>query len=680
MFLAPALQPCDLPPRPLSSSARSRARYAFRVAVISTFNATVSALLLLLPSTQQASQLFCPFTEWHAAVRRRLLSSAYDFECRRRSRQRGVAAVGSTDRPPFGYGLSTAARPLVASMRVSLPSAPPCARLTDLLPPDVGALLASPSALLREQPATPLVLAPRVFGARTEYLRLVARLWALGLLRPVAHVAARVGLFCTDKPDGRLRLIIDARAANALLQPPPHVVLPTPTDFADLEVPADYHVACCNSDLESFYYNMLIPPWLSEYFVVPRLSVAEAGAIGCPSDLGVAVLPMGFSWAVYLGQAAHLHVTSGPLAKAAQLPGPERHLLLSGPCKGLYIDDLPMLAPVRNGANGISALQALQKAASAAYQRHGLPENISKRVPPTTAPVQILGIEAHGARNELRLSAERCNALLADTRALLSLPAVSGRAVQQLLGRWIWPMLLVRPALSAFGAAFEFVRRLGARYAPLWPSVVSELRIAMGLAPLLVVHLDAPWIPFAVACDASTEGLGVCGAPVTPVVARHAARINSAAPTSAQVIAARTNHVAARWPWRTWIAARWRYPGVHNNPLEAAALITAVRRAATSVDAFGRRLLLFGDNTAVLAAAQHGRSSSKHLRQPMRTLAAWLLATGIRLYPRFIGTSENPADGPSRGMRSQPTHRLPSSQHGEQLATLLPASHHPASQ
>jgi hypothetical protein len=50
----------------------------------------------------------------------------------------------------------------------------------------------------------------------------------------------------------------------------------------------------------------------------------------------------------------------------------------------------------------------------------------------------------------------------------------------------------------------------------------------------------------------------------------------------------------------------------------------------------------------VLGGVRRGRSSAKFLRNGLRELAMYCLASGLRLYGRYVSTEHNPADGPSR--------------------------------
>jgi hypothetical protein len=208
---------------------------------------------------------------------------------------------------PHAYAAPAAALPIVADL-IDLPKVRPTTRLLDVLPPATAALL-TPDNVLRTNPPPLRAGPPVALGERKEYLALARRLHELGMARaiPQAHVRQSVGVFCVGKAGKRLRLITDARRTNNDHAPPPHVRLPNPGNLASLE--ADRFVAGCQ-DLVSFYFMLLLPDWLVGFFTLPRLRPEEALSLGLPPDhqLAMAVLPMGWSWAVFLAEAVHLHI------------------------------------------------------------------------------------------------------------------------------------------------------------------------------------------------------------------------------------------------------------------------------------------------------------------------------------------------------------------------------------
>jgi hypothetical protein len=142
--------------------------------------------------------------------------------------------------------------------------------------------------------------------------------------------------------------------------------------------------------------------------------------------------------------------------------------------------------------------------------------------------------------------------------------------------------------------------------------------------------MRAEWFNQVIATDASTEGLGV-------VAARHPA---------SELLSGDLSAIACV-DWRTIISYQWR-DTEHINVLELRALSTAVRWALSSPTSIGRRLFLLSDSLVVIGAVNKGRSSSQQLLRRLRFLSALLLASGMRLFLRWLPSELNPADGPSR--------------------------------
>ena len=133
---------------------------------------------------------------------------------------------------------------------------------------------------------------------------------------------------------------------------------------------------------------------------------------------------------------------------------------------------------------------------------------MSKLVGPTSAPVEVLGVEIDGERQTISVSVKKLFALCEDTERVLRLGTSTGFEMSQLVGRWTWAALVVRPALSVLNAVYRFVECSWHRRFVIWPTVRKELRLLVGLAPLLVARLSVPEFPYTVATDASSKPVG----------------------------------------------------------------------------------------------------------------------------------------------------------------------------
>jgi hypothetical protein len=138
-----------------------------------------------------------------------------------------------------GYSSTAAAVPLVAH-RVALPDIAGEVGLLASLPRETANYYAAPRACIRASSAPPAgaAAAPsasggvmgvaaasaatasppraRVFGSHAEYVKVLARMHARGMLTYTTRPKVVVGLFCVDKPDGMLRKCLDTSKLRAL--------------------------------------------------------------------------------------------------------------------------------------------------------------------------------------------------------------------------------------------------------------------------------------------------------------------------------------------------------------------------------------------------------------------------------------------------------------------------------
>jgi len=248
---------------------------------------------------------------------------------------------------------STPVVPLIAA-RVSLPDSLNIVPIDRVLPPDVAVryTAAAAPALLRPYAerfvldlARPL-RRPRIAGSRAEYVQLVRRMHAVGMLSFTSTPLAVNGVFAVGKDADTDRLIIDAQPANRLFVDSPHVALPNPSHLVQLQLPQDAPMFVAKSDLSNFYHHLGLPAWMQPYFALPPLTPTELLACGVPPGAAFPMcvtLPMGFSHAVYLAQTGHEHVLygSGALSRDDSLLSLRSPAVSASSCiHGIVIDDL----------------------------------------------------------------------------------------------------------------------------------------------------------------------------------------------------------------------------------------------------------------------------------------------------------------------------------------------------
>lgn len=290
--------------------------------------------------------------------------------------------------PDIGYSDPIhSAVPLVAS-QVSLPSVAGTARLLDLLPPYLVDLYSSPTLLMRPVPARCKARPGVLCDSRSEYIQLIRRLSDLAMVsfKPAVHVVN--GIFAVRKDADTLRLIIDARRANAIFAEPDHVDLPTPDLLARLQAPSGCPVFAAKVDLDNFYHRILLPEWMRSYFGLPPVWSSELGLPGEPRQLFpcCTTLPMGWSHSVFVAQACHEHLlTTRTLLRPQDRVSSTSDLLLDRPRHLAYIDDLVL---VGTDADQLSNLQQQYMAVVAAVGlglQGGVPVLTGRGMPRTRA-------------------------------------------------------------------------------------------------------------------------------------------------------------------------------------------------------------------------------------------------------------------------------------------------------
>lgn len=624
-----------LPSRPESSSRRILQRHERRVFVTDVANAALDSLNCLNRSFALSTSLSSPRS---LSMRDRLCENVFDLASDFARRLAPASSdhnlhsnLDSFQLPHILPNLSAYdgsghdVVPLRADL-ISLPESAGTVALLDLLPEPVRSSYASPTPALMNPLPTSRV--PRFLGASpVEYRRLICRMASLGMVSFTDSPVVVNAVFAVRKDGDRQRLIIDARGANLCFADSPLVELPNPEVTAALQVPQGAKLYTAKVDLDNFYHRLLLPEWMQPFFALPAV---PSGLLGVPGPDRMVypccrTLPMGWSHSVYLAQAAHESVLRmAGFSDQDRLCAASSDKRVDRTRHQVYIDDLMMfgLDPV--------AIALAQDRYLAVVTRIGLPPKLSKLVRPTCGRVECLGIEVDGSALTIGLAPAKLWSLIVSTRLLISRGACTGLELAQLVGRWTWAMMPCRPALAVFGSVYRFIEKAGRRRFALWSSAVRELEAATGLAPLLRSSLSDRLFSRAVAVDASSTGLGV---------------VATRRPADAEE--ARDFSELPEDGWQVIVASNWAYPD-HINVLEVRAVATAVKWAIKHRESLGSRLRLYSDSLVAVGALSKGRSSSPTLLRRLRSVSAWLLASGMRLLLSWIPSELNPADEPSR--------------------------------
>jgi hypothetical protein len=615
-----------------SCSRRLRQRYARAMAATSLANNCLTALNGL--SSSFSSSILPLSNVTYSRTKTRLSSFIYQCSTRFLRRQ-----APSSDEPlhcgpqPNGpYCQTCTAIPLVAD-QVSLPDVAGTVPLLSLLPVELVQLYSSPAQLilndLARKPAPRAVLC----ASQTEYVAVIKRMMAVGMVSFTTQPAVVNGVFGVAKGDGSMRLIIDARPANSAFVDSPQVHLPTPDLTAHLEIPADSPLYVAKVDLDNFYHRLRLPDWMHRFFALPPILSQELG-VNPMFGFDVMVfpccttLPMGWSHSVFVAQSVHeffLDVHTN-LRREDRITH-SADLKVNRIRHQVYIDDLLLF-----GLNS-EEVGKVQQSYLDALWFHNLPPKLSKVVRPTSQPVECLGMEIDGRAHTVGLAVPKLQRLCAMTLELIQMGSCSGESMERLLGGWTWACLACRPALAVFSAVYRFVQLAGRKEFAIWNSVQNELLTIVALAPVLFSSLSAPWLDRIVASDASETGCGV----VT-------ARVNGVNPGD---VAISPESMVGQLKWSEIISSRWNQ-SEHINVLELRSLTAAVKWILSRRRSIGFRALILCDSQVVVGAVSKGRSSSHQILRRLRTLSAMVLGSGLRLCVKWIPSLLNPADDASR--------------------------------
>ena len=539
----------------------------------------------------------------------------------------------------FSYQRSTAT-PIVAD-RVSLPAVAGTVDLLSVLPPDMAARYASDFSIIPTEAKN--IRRPCFHGSADEYVRLIRRLRAAGMVDFTTSPRAVNGLFGVPKDGGQIRLIIDARPANVRFPVPETVKLPTPDVMANVRARNGRRFYVAKSDVSDFYHRLRLPLWMAPFFALPSLRAADVGpdvasrfGDDCPVHPMCLTLPMGWSHSVLVAQAAHEWLLSRiqGFNSCDRISGDPDFDPVLGPDRvlfGVYIDDLTLVS------ESAGAVDVLQERYVSYMDGVGLTTKDSKRVRASSTGVESVGLLIHGEAHTIGVAPAKLWHLIGDTRDTIRRGRLSGLDASLLVGKWSWAALVSRFALSIFSSVYRFIDFATHKWDPksdmrwrsfkMWPSVRMELETMIAIAPLLVADMSAPYFPLALASDASETGLGLSVAPLLGSLPQ----------------------TVSGMQWRSVISAPWRRDCCeHINALELRASHAGVRWVLSHPNSIGHRVLFWVDSTVVLGILRKGRSSAPRLLRRVRGVAALVLAAGLVLDTGWVPSELNPADAGSR--------------------------------
>ncbi|CAK9056858.1 unnamed protein product [Durusdinium trenchii] len=316
--------------------------------------------------------------------------------------------------------------------------------------------------------------------------------------------------------EGKLRLILDCRETNRMFRKPPVLAARTGASWSQIRIPDGEQLFVAQSDIKDYFYSLQLPVDLRALFSMPPIPGALLRHWKVSAELGgslntddwvhpmLRVVPMGWSWAMWLSQRVHQHQSQLGAGVSC-----DRVLVDGKPAPSLSNGEV-LLLPYADNLNvcGINA-EAVQRAkdrAVARLRQVGLTVHEEMDANNTS---QSLGYMIDGAVGQVTPIPERLHRVQLAFKWLSRRPRVTGRAVQRLLGHAVHFMMLRRELLSIPHHLYAFVQQANGR-CRLWCSAAVEARWIGELLPLCATDLRKQTSALLTASDASLSGVAVC--------------------------------------------------------------------------------------------------------------------------------------------------------------------------
>jgi len=258
--------------------------------------------------------------------------------------------------------------------------------------------------------------------------------------------------------------------------------------------------------------------------------------------------------------------------------------------------------------------------------------------------------------------AERTFDAIASLIELARAPRAAPLGMAAFLGKVQWYDLLCRSKLACYQQVYTFARRQpGGTVDDVPPGVVEELLASVALSAWWTVPLHRPFEPVVLATDASTGygfGGSVASLPLGEVrqLSRLCSRVGdrvvldpSDGASPAPPALGRRHHLSATKSCFRDVFSIKAKRTAHINVMEVGALNMGLEWWLRDAKRHHKRAVILLDSRVAIGGAAKGRSSSGPLLHGLRRTAALILAGSLQPYFVFIGTSDNPADAPSRG-------------------------------
>jgi hypothetical protein len=539
-----------------------------------------------------------------------------------------------------------------------------------------------------------------LLNTKHGYIEFLRHLHSCGVLGFTSVCRGRVGAFSVSKKakiiDGvevkRQRLVLDCRQTNLLFKAPPLTELGSLSALSRISLDSDDQLWIAGADIKDCFYAVDCPAGMADFFCLQHdLTMAEAlqvteGAFHpcfssgriCPC---IKVLPMGFNWSFFLIQALHeqsVLKTLGIERKDLVLDGHPPPLVSAKSCVSMpYCDNIHSISLDEK----VCQQGCDDNCATLSDLGFSLHEEA-----PASLQCQTLGGYIDGDKGIIRSTSLRTWRIILAFEYMLS-SRVSYKLVQRLLGHAMTVCVLNRCGMPIFRKLYDFVEsQQGPR--KLFDSELAEVRNFVGILPLLVADMKRPWSDVLTATDASPEGFGIVESCIEPGEARCLGAwserfrfkrlpVEEWAPRKRAVprdvfgdvvtvignSGLSTNEgfidnsdfpevskdLLNEEKWHTVKMGKWADRSDSITIKEGRALVIALRRLARSSVRRNKNHVILLDNLALSFAVTKGRAHNYSMLRILQQVGSLCLAARLGIFPRWVPSEFNPADGPSRG-------------------------------
>ncbi len=363
---------------------------------------------------------------------------------------------------------------------------------------------------------------------RAARLDFVVRLFRAGLLTLRPMVKSTVGVFFVKKKTPEwIRMVIDCRGTNQLHGPPPTTRLGSARCYTDLDLsrlPDGSEVCGMEADVSDCFYRFSLDE-LAHYFGINHPLEAKQWkhlGVDCTSVFDPVVghyvtttddqilfpcfkvVPMGWSWALFLANEAVLNIASrgsvwaeGILREKKVTPQLDEYRSLLG----VYVDNITVIGRCPQDVS--ERCQDLQRS----FDEAGIPIEWSQTSP--ARQLESVGCLLDFEQGVLMNKPKRVWKFVRATCALLRRSKLKGEVLQIWAGHYTSLCSLAPWGLSVLENTYRFIQLALGRKIRVWASVRHELKTAAAVVWLCWRSLKAPIQHVVEVGDSSSSGFAL---------------------------------------------------------------------------------------------------------------------------------------------------------------------------